>query len=198
MWTTESLEDYDVLGACLQNIVDSFGSFTLLASGMLIDEGLGMDDGHGLVRFDPKGWYSLPRFLGAFDRINREFGNYTMRQVGLAVPKNSPFPPSITDIHSAIQSLDIAYHMNHGRKGKALFSPESGMQEGIGHYYYDPVPGKREIICRCDNPYPCVFDEGLINAVAQRFEPTATVKHDTSKGCRAHGGETCSYVITWK
>jgi hypothetical protein len=79
-----------------------------------------------------------------------------------------------------------------------MFDPVTGqMLEGIGHYVYQAVEGKKEIVMTCENPYPCRFDLGIIKGMAQRFEPTASITHDTTKGCRKKGAESCTYVVTW-
>ena len=53
------------------------------------------------------------------------------------------------------------------------------------------------VIAECDNPYPCPFDLHLLLAMAQRFESTATVTHDTTKPCRKNGGPSCTYIVKW-
>ena len=105
---------------------------------------------------------------------------------GSPSPKNAIFPPFVTDIDSALKSIDVAYHMNHALDGLPMFSPTptGTMLEGIGHYGYMRVPGKKQIIAECTNPYPCPFNLGLIQAMAQRFESTATVIHDPTRPCR--------------
>ncbi|MCY1075930.1 hypothetical protein [Archangium lansingense] len=192
------LENIQVLGANLSNVLNAFGSFQLLASRIMLEEGLGSESAEGIVQFDRDRWYPVARWLATFERIGREYGESMLGQVGLAVPKNAIFPPFVTDIDSAIKSIDIAYHMNHALNGAPMFSPTTGtMTEGIGHYGYLRVPGKKQIIAECNNPYPCPFDLHLIQAMAQRFESTATVTHDPTKPCRKHGGASCTYVVRW-
>jgi len=187
-----------VLGVSMSNIVSGFGSFSLLASQIILEERLGRDDGNGMAVFEPDAWYPLPAFLKALERIATEFGDYTLRSVGASVPKNSRFPDFIKDIHSALQSVDVAYHMNHAIHGEPLFSPATGqMREGIGHYGYKRVEGKNKIICEVSGPYLCAFDEGLLAAMAQRFEPTANLRHEPG-ACRKTGASACTYTITWK
>lgn len=194
----DEFSNYRVLGAAIQpTIMTGFGTFSLLASQVLLDEKLGKDDGNGVAKFDPNEWCPLQNWLRAFDRINSEFGEYILKQMGNSVPQNIPFPPSIADVESALTSIDIAYHMNHSRDGVPMFSPESGkMQEGIGHYVCKRTPNKQEMTCVVDSLYPCAFDEGLLQAMAQRFSPSATLKH--TGNCRKRGGASCTYVITWK
>ncbi|HEY0093508.1 MAG TPA: hypothetical protein VGB96_04255, partial [Archangium sp.] len=88
---------------------------------------------------------------------------------------------------------------NHGLGDKPMFSLETGkMEEGIGHYRYQAVPGKKQVLCISDTPYPCDFDEGLVLAMAQRFEPTATLVHQNPTTCRKKGGMSCTYTVNWK
>ena len=80
----------------------------------------------------------------------------------------------------------MAYHMNH--KGGE-----------IGYYRFTKT-GERSGVMECKNPYPCDFDMGLVQAMAQRFAPAGShpkVVHDTTKPCRAKTGDACSYLITW-
>jgi hypothetical protein len=136
--------------------------------------------------------------LLCFQQISKQLGDGLLTQIGLAIPRNAHFPEGIRDIHAAIKSVDVAYHMNHRKDGQPMFDPATGrMQEGIGHYGYEPVPGQRRIICLCETPYPCAFDQGILTAMARRFESSARVTHDDSKPCRRWRGDRCTYVITW-
>jgi hypothetical protein len=119
-------------------------------------------------------------------------------QIGQHIPKHAPFPPTITDIHSAMASMDAAYHMNHRKNGKVMFDPATGqMLSGIGNYGYTPVPRERRIISICENPYPCDFDRGIITTLAQRFEKNSRVTHDDSAPCRKNGADSCKYIVMW-
>jgi hypothetical protein len=192
------LENIQVLGANLSNVLNAFGSFQLLASRIMLEEGLGAESVEGIVQFERDRWYPVVRWLSTFHRISREYGEAMLGQVGLAVPKNAVFPPFVTDIDSAFKSIDVAYHMNHALNGTPMFSQTTGnMLEGIGHYGYFRVPGKKQIISECTNLYPCPFDLHLLQAMAQRFESTATVTHDTTRPCRKRGGPSCTYIVKW-
>jgi hypothetical protein len=195
----EEFENYRVLGAAIQpTVVTGFGNFSILASRVLLDEKLGKDDGKGVATFDPNEWCPLKNWLRACDRISNEYGEYILRQMGNSVPQHVPFPPSIADVESALFSVDVAYHMNHSKNGVPMFSPQTGeMQEGIGHYLCKRTPARKEIVCVCDSLYPCAFDEGLLQAMAQRFNPTATLTHQPGS-CRKRGNPSCTYVVTWK
>lgn len=197
MWNKNNLKEFQVLGANLHSIMQGFGTFTLIASKMLLDEGMGTPDANMMVQFKRTEWYPLDRFLRAFDRIHAEFGDFTLRQVGLHIPKNSVFPPNVIDVHSAFQTLDAGYHINHGYQNRPMFDVVTGqMTEGIGHYRYKST-GPTSLVCEADNPYPCAFDQGLVTATAQLFKPSATVVHD-KVSCRSRGGNSCTYHVSWK
>jgi hypothetical protein len=190
---------FQVLGANLQIVLDGFGSFSVLAHNVLLQEGLGSSDKSGAVKFEPGAWYPLERWLNALERIGNEFGHYLLYQSGMTTPKNAVFPPTVTDIHSALKCIDIAYHMNHAVMGESMFNPGTGaMGEGIGHYVYANVPGKKVISIESSTPYPCDFDKGIVIAMAQRFQPGATIAHDVSKPCRKDGGSSCCYHVSWR
>jgi len=192
-------ESYQVLGNSMQNIVEAFGSFSLIASRFLSQEGLGTIGADGLAQFEPGKWYPLKGNLKALARINSEFGEYVLQQAAAAVLKNATFPPSVTDILSGLAALDIAYHMNHARGGEPLFSPQTGqLREGIGNYRSKPIQGRKEVQLVCNNPYPCAFDQSLIQSMARRFEPTATVAHLEPSQCRGKSGSSCTYSVIWR
>jgi hypothetical protein len=198
MMNRDDLKDFQNLGANMQAIMGGFGSFTMIASKFLIGEGIGTPDDSMIAQFEPTAWYPLDRILRVFDRIQAEFGNFTLRQVGMHVPKVAPLPPQIVDIVSAFEALDIGYHLNHGKNNEALFNPATGqMKEGIGHYKCVHTKGTNRISIESTGIYPCSFDDGLVTGNAQRFKPMAMVTHDKAS-CRIRGGSVCTYHITWK
>jgi hypothetical protein len=198
MWNKEDLKKYQVLGSSIQSTLGGFGSFTLLASKFLLEEGLGTPDETMMAQLNPDQWYPLDKWVRLFDRIHAEFGNFTLRQVGMHIPKHVDYPPHIMDIPGAIKFLDVGYHLQHSINGQPMFNPQTGeMTEGIGHYKVVGAPTPTKISCEVDSPYPCPFDEGLITAFAQKFKPSAALTHDKA-GCRSRGGASCTYHITWK
>ena len=198
MHLKEFPKDIQVLGAAVYNIVEGFGPFGILASRILIDAGIGKPDpGTGMVQLDKDAWYSCEAYLRTYARIEQELGSTVVYKAGLTIPRNAVFPPQIQDIESALRSIDVAYHMNHGRRGRPLFDPQTGaMEEGIGHYTTHRA-GERQLVTECDNPYPCALDNGIVEAMAKRFEPKAVVVHDAKKPCRKQGGATCTFNVRW-
>lgn len=149
---------------------------------------------------DPKEWYSQQQWLDIFKIIAEKIGSNAMFKIGKKIPENAIFPPEINSIEKALASIDVAYHMNHRNKnGQILFNNKNGeMLEGIGHYGYEKIKDERKIIMKCENPYDCDFDRGIITAMANKYNPTAIVNHDDTKECRKEGCKSCTYIIEWK
>lgn len=188
----------EVKGHAVKAVVDGFNNFAVLGSAYLLDEGIGTPSPNGLAKLNLEGWYSQRSWLLCFQQIAKQLGDRLLTQIGMAIPRNAAFPAGVRDIHGAIKSVDVAYHLNHRKHGRPMFDPETGrMEEGIGHYGYEPVPRQRKIISLCETPYPCAFDHGLLTAMAHLYESSARVVHDETKPCRKWRGDRCTYVISW-
>jgi hypothetical protein len=195
----EDFKDYQNLGANVQTILDGFGSFTLLASKILLEEGLGTmdDEGIGLAKVDPNTWYPVPNLIRAWERIQAEFGEYTVRQAGLYIAKRAKQASDshFADIDTAMMLMDPGYLINHAKNGVPMFNPQTGaMMEGIGHYRLRPGTPKNQVIFDVDALYPCAFAGGIIEGVALLFDPKAKFVHDP-KQCRKRGAPVCTYVV---
>lgn len=185
--------DVEVNGETVLSVVDGMGAFKERALKILADSGI----------TDPKPgqWYRQQYWLDAFRRISESTGNYTLFNIGKKIPENAQFPPEIDDIFKGLSAIDVAYHMNHRIGNTPLFDPKTGtMQEGIGHYRFKK-DGDKKVTMECNNPYPCDFDRGIIEAMAHRFKPSGAsivlVKHDDTAPCRKKGHESCTYHVTW-
>jgi hypothetical protein len=187
----------EVNGICVESIVDAFKLFPSVALKRLLDHGIGTLRGKEIF-VDRQGWYPLENWLAAYDSIANTVGPRALAQIGGHIPKHAAFPPGINDIYSALGSVDVAYHMNHRKKGKVMFDPATGQKTtGIGSYGYQATERERKITSVCDNLYPCDFDKGLMAGFAQRFERNARLTHDERAGCRKSGNDSCTYVVTW-
>jgi hypothetical protein len=181
----------EVNGHTVLAVVDGFGMVSSLSK--IHFRNADLDE-----EIDPEKWYPQDNWLKAFQSIAKLHGDNTLFNIGVKIPQNAIFPPWVKDIDTAIQSIDIAYHMNHRKNNKVLFDPENGkIDDGIGNYGYRRIEGESMIISECNNPYPCNFDHGIITTMANKFEPSAKVTHDDSKSCRKNGAESCTYIITW-
>ena len=195
----KSFEDgIEVNGRTIYSIVDGFRVVKSIPMRILRDHGIGeVAEDERTLKIKANEWYPQQKWLEAFEEISESMGDVVLYQIGLKIPENAQFPPWVNDIHSAIKSIDIAYHMNHRKNGKPMFDPETGnIQEGIGHYGYKAIEGKNQIECECRNPYPCEFDRGIVTTMAGKFNKSATVKHAPGS-CRKNGAESCLYVINW-
>jgi hypothetical protein len=163
--------------------------------------GLSILSGNGIKNPKPDGWYKQQDWLNAFKQIATAIGPNTLFSIGKSIPENAKFPPEINDIHKALASIDVAYHMNHRLHDKVMFDPATGeMLEGIGHYSYKKV-GDNVVEIMCDNPYPCDFDRGIIEAMARKFKPIhaiASTELAETNGCRKKCDSSCLYRISWK
>ncbi|NTX39664.1 hypothetical protein HUA78_35035 [Myxococcus sp. CA033] len=187
-----------VTGLSVVSIVEAIQSFSVLVNALLDVMKVQARGAGGERALDPSAWYPLEDYLLAYKKIDTLLGGRGLEKVGSMIPKNAVFPPDITDIHKALASIDVAFHMNHRKNGKDMFNPATGeMLEGIGHYAYTAIAGKNEGYVVCGNPYPCRFDQGLVKGMAQRFMPNATVTHDPAHGCRQKGGASCTFVVNW-
>jgi hypothetical protein len=191
-------EGIEVNGQTVYAIIDGFKHFRSLAAKFLLNNGIGESDQEQGVIIDPEAWYSQEAWLDAFEAIAKAVGDSVLFQIGVSIPRNAQFPPWVVDIESAVKSVDIAYHMNHRKQGQIMFNPENmSMTEGIGHYGFEKIEGKNIIVSKCENPYPCDFDCGIMTTMASKFEVQAAVAHNDSEPCRKNGADSCTYMITW-
>jgi hypothetical protein len=78
-----------------------------------------------------------------------------LQKIGRDKPKNTVWPPDIETATDAVMSINEAYQRNH-RNGK------------VGGYHAEQInPGHMKLTC--NNPYPCQFDQGLIEGVVFKF-----------------------------
>ncbi len=181
----------EVLGASMVSVIASLPSIPFIVEKYFKKADLPVSS-----EIKPDIWYSQEKWLQVFKVIFDKTGPNTLFNIGKKIPENAVFPTNLTSIEEALQSIDIAYHMNHRRNGRILY--ESGIiLEGIGHYSYTKIPDQNKIIMTCENPYHCAFDKGIITAMAQKFEPTALIMHDNTKECRILGADSCTFIITW-
>jgi len=141
---------------------------------------------HGISPLERTRWYPISSVLGLYFAILREIGPGTLRAVGRKIPETAHFPADIHSVETALRSVDTAYRMNHRGSGN------------IGGYHFMST-GPRSVRMHCDNPYPCLLDEGLLEALSERFRPPESwvrIEH-ASTGCRQHGDSACTYTISW-
>ncbi len=152
----------------------------------------------GIADPKPDAWYPQQAWLDAFKEIAAKIGSQTLLSIGKKIPENADWPPFVNSIETALSSIDIAYHMNHRINGKVMFDPGTGkLLEGIGHYTFEKVSDKKVKVV-CQNPYPCDFDRGIVEAAATKFKPAgALVRVTTTDDGRKRGGESSTYTVEW-
>lgn len=168
----------EVNGQTILSIVNGMGAMKTLALKYLASA--------GLTDIEPEGWYSQQAWLDVFSMISQKVGKNTLKAIGKSIPESAKFPPEIQDIHSALASIDVAYKMNH-RNGN------------IGFYNYSKV-SDNEAMLHCQNPYPSEFDEGIIEAMAEKFAQPGQLPRaflDDGKETRRNGAKSCTFIIKW-
>lgn len=169
----------EVNGETVLSVVAGLGAFQSMALKILED--------NGIADPQPGQWYPQQAWLNAFEVIAQKLGANTLFNIGKQIPENAQFPPELKGIENALGALDMAYHMNH-RGGE------------IGHYRFRST-GPRSGEMLCENPYPCDFDRGIIEAMARRFQPADSsgvrVRLDPSRPTRKAGADSCTYLVDW-
>ena len=150
-----------VNGQTINSVVEAFNTIKFVVDKYFSQAGLPKAS-----EIDFNSWYPQQKWLDAFKIINERVGPNTMTNIGKKIPENAQFPPEINDIEKGLASIDVAYHMNHkNARGQVLFD-QGKMYEVIGQYFYTKVPNTNKAIIRCENPYPCDFDKGIITTMA--------------------------------
>jgi hypothetical protein len=91
------------------------------------------------------------------------------------------WPSNVQNLEAALRSIDIAYKMNHNPN------------DNIGSYQFEKDSDNIFKII-CDNPYPCVFDQGILMGVTKKFHPNSLITHGP-ESCREKNGNHCTYTI---
>ncbi|MGC3943719.1 MAG: hypothetical protein QM762_04125 [Chryseolinea sp.] len=176
-------------GQALQGFINGLGDNR--------ETGLEVLSRHGIVNPKADQWYSLHDYLQAFRELESSLGPAALYSIGSKIPESAALPPEIDTIEKALGSLDIAYHMNHAIDGQPMFNPATGKKlSGMGGYEFK-ITGDGEAEITADNPYPTSFDEGLIFAMAQRFNPASMVQVIEERSSRSKGGDKDVYTVQW-
>lgn len=169
--------EIEVSGNAVPSILDGFSVLKSIPTQIMLDHGLGRLNSSGKWELDKSAWYPQAAWLAALEVLFKKLGEGVLFQIGRQIPKNAVFPPWVKDIHSAIRAVNVAYHVNHRKRGVVMFDASTGkMLDGIGHYGYEAVSGHSEIISDCRLPYPRAYAHGVLTTMAHRFESLATVE----------------------
>jgi hypothetical protein len=187
---------YEVHGHTITRLVHEGSPFGPLVEQALLARGIATVRNGDRLQIPPDTWYPLDLLLELFEAIRAQAGDEALMEVGGAVPRSAPFPPSLTDVPSALKAVNEAYHANHRKDGHLLKDAATGaLLSGLGDYTCSMMD-THEAGVRSDTPYPCPFDQGLVTALALRFAPGARVRH-ASGPCRRTGHRGCIYRVSW-
>lgn len=155
---------------------------------------------HGIDVDTSQEWFDYKKWINSFSEIEEKLGPTNLLLIGRAIIKSAKFPP-IKDLEEGLRSINIAYHMNHRKNGKAMCEGGKITSTGIGSYNltgYDPI--ERKAVMICDNPYPSEFDRGIISQIVRKFKLAGSqerVQLDETKETRKRGGKSCTFLISW-
>ncbi|ADO68893.1 hypothetical protein [Stigmatella aurantiaca] len=157
------------------------------AVGLLEQETRRIITAHGIPTLAQQGWYPLQTLLLCLNDIRSQIGPYTVHALGQHTARHITFLPSIDSFGGALSSLNEAYRMHHRGTGE------------IGGFQYQPQ-SVRSARIRCDNPYPCEFDQGLLEALFELFPPQESFRLRVThapEGCRSKADCACVYHLHW-
>lgn len=175
----EPLDDgVEVNGQTVLSVVNAFPEALQSRGEEILSE-------NGIENPEEDEWYPQEDWLGAFDDLYDKMGERTLRQVGKIIPQSAEWPPGTEDVVDGVESIDTAYHMNH--------------QGGeIGNYSVVEVDDDRGmVLVECDNPYPCQFDQGILEGVSSEFSDTHINVKEIGTECREDGGDACLYEVKY-
>jgi hypothetical protein len=110
---------------------------------------------------DENAWYPRENYLAMVNELAGNTYILDMVSVGLQIARCAPMPPHVNSIESALQTLDLSYHMGHRNIPG---------DEGWGYKKID----ERTHYLVSRNPYPANLGYGLVFGLVERFAPQDT------------------------
>lgn len=140
---------------------------------------------YGIENPAPDEWYPQQAELNTLETIADELEPHIIDRLGEQIPDFAEWPDDISDVASALRSINEAYQLNH-RGGD------------IGYYEFEKTDDRTGAV-ECRNPYPCLFDRGLIRSVAREFSPVKSFVfvEERDANCRRRGADSCTYTVHW-
>ncbi|MET0406045.1 MAG: hypothetical protein ABW123_26750 [Cystobacter sp.] len=142
---------------------------------------------HGITAQETRPWYALSQVLDCLQDVQSRVGQVTVRAIGQQVPRHTAYPPHITTFQMALYLMNTGYLTNHQGAGD------------IGGYHHEPMDGRSSRM-RCNTPYPCDFNQGVLEGLHARFAGRGSlrlrIEHDAA-GCRCRGDAACVYHLKW-
>lgn len=140
---------------------------------------------NGIEAPAPNKWYPQQAWLNTIEAIAAELDPHLLDRLGEQIPDVVEWPSGISGVEAGLRSIDEAYQRNH-RGGE------------IGGYRFERLDAQIGTVT-CENPYPCLFDRGLIRAVARQYAPVEAFVFVEERGsaCRRDGADICTYTVSW-
>jgi hypothetical protein len=110
---------------------------------------------------DESAWYLRKDYLAMVNELAESARIVDMVAIGLQVSRYVPMPPAIDSIESALQNLDVSYHVSHRNIAK---------DEG---WKYQKIDERTHYLVSC-NPYPANIGYGIVFGLIERFAPPDT------------------------
>jgi hypothetical protein len=183
------MASYDAFGRTVEINGQTVLTIVEEAMGKFSDEyrerALAALDEEGITEPAADEWYPQQAWLNAFETITEDLQPHVLDRLGEQIPRVADWPNDFDTVPEALKSIDEAYQRNH-RGGD------------IGHYRFKPL-GNQTGEVTCENPYPCLFDRGLIRGVAQQYAPVDAFVflEETGETCRRNGDDACTYTVYW-
>ncbi|MFB6123254.1 MAG: hypothetical protein ABEJ78_07325 [Haloferacaceae archaeon] len=140
---------------------------------------------NGIEDPSPDEWYPQQAWLNTVEAIAEDLEPHILDRLGEQLPDAADWPTGLSGVGEGLRAIDRAYQRNH-RGGD------------IGSYRFERTDDRAGEV-RCENPYPCVFDRGLVRAAAQRYAPVESFVFVEERGdrCRREGDDVCTYTVFW-
>lgn len=97
------------------------------------------------------------KLVAAFYLVEQEVGHETSRRVGHQVFSTMPWTTRVSDLRSALHSMEPTFRTAHDQPRAAIG----------GWPIIDSTRGR--VIISSSNPYPCHFEEGVLLGICEAF-----------------------------
>lgn len=190
-----SYKDVEVRPEAVNLIVAAFDMFPSIGQKYLVKHGILPS---GTKAPQPARYIPLHLWLAALQEILNDVGPNALFKLGAHIIDNPYLPPDLSDIETRLREIDVAFHMSHRKGGKPMFNQLTKRTlEGIGNFSVNRSGTEKRILVRCDTPYPCPLEHGIVSGVATQVEARASIQHHDPSSCRMKGSLSCTYVVTW-
>jgi hypothetical protein len=173
LYTTKGLNHVKISGDAILPVVRAF-SLQFLSRKLLSK--------YQLEDVDKGNFYNMQNYLELLHEVEENMPRMLFK-IGKHIFTEAVFPPQVTTFEQGLSVVDQAYYMNH------MYNEG----EEIGHYHYEKLAeNKYKMTVTC--PYPCDFDQGIIEGIATKFNRRVSIKHD-NYNCRQKEDHQCDYIV---